>query len=337
MTTQATEAALPSGPMGIVYRRFDPAADYPLVTGLIADCHAHDSIDWYPTPEQLAHEWGHNASFEPATDVVLAIEAGQLVGLVDVDWRQRESTVVHAIEIWVRPEARRRGVGGTLLAWAEAHAREAARAGRGGPTELPHATMGWGDVHVPGHAELAARAGYRIVRHGLEMLRPLTDPVAVEPLPTGVEIRPVAPDQYRAIWDADVEAFRDHRDPAIRTEEDFLARFEAPDLDTSTWKVAWAGDEVAGSVMTSVSAEEQTRTGIRRAWLDHISVRRTWRRRGVASALITATLELLRERGFEQAALGVDAENPTGALRLYERLGFRTHHEAVGYRKALEL
>jgi ribosomal protein S18 acetylase RimI-like enzyme len=51
--------------------------------------------------------------------------------------------------------------------------------------------------------------------------------------------------------------------------------------------------------------------------------------------LITATLELLREQSFEQAALGVDAENPTGALRLYERLGFVRDKTGIGYRKAL--
>ena len=335
MTAQAIETDLPSGPVGIAYRRFDPATDYTVVAALIADCHAHDDIDWYPTAELLAHEWGHNDSFDPASDAVLAFEGDRAVGLVDVDWRLREAAVVHGLDIWVRPEARRRGIGGRLLDWAESHARETAAAGHAGPTDLAHDAMGWGDAHVPGHAELAASRGYRVARYGFEMLRPLDAPVVVEPLPAGLAIRAVEPGHYRAIWDADVEAFRDHRDPAVRTEEDYRAKFEAPWLDTSTWKVAWAGDEVAGSVMTWVSAEENQRIGIKRAWLDHISVRRPWRRQGVAAALITATLELLREQGYEQAALGVDAENPTGALRLYERLGFVRTKTGIGYRKAL--
>jgi len=316
MTAPPMKTALPSGPTGIAYRQFDPRIDYPVVAELIASCHAHDGVDWYPSAELLAHEWGHNESLDPATDVVLAFAGGRAVGLVDVDWRRRKAAVVHFIEFWVRPEARRRGIGERLVAWAEDHARAAVAAGRGGPTDLPHDVMAWGDSHVPGHAELAAKRGYRVTRYGFEMHRPLDAPVVVEPLPAGLEIRPVKAGHYRAIWDADVEAFLDHRDPAVRTEEDFRAKFEAPWLDTSTWKVAWAGDEVAGSVMTWVSAEENERIAIKRAWLDHISVRRPWRRHGVAAALITATLGLLREQGFEQAALGVDAENPTGALRL---------------------
>ena len=335
MTTQGVTTALPSGPAGIAYRRFDPALDYPVVAALIADCHAHDEVDWYPTAALLAHEWAHNDSFDPASDAVLAFDGDRAVGLITVDWRLRESGVVHHLDIWVRPEWRRRGIGGRFLDWAVAHARELTAVGRAGPTDLTHDVMGWGDEHVSGPAEFAARRGFRPSRFGFEMLRSLDAPVVVEPLPPGLEIRAVEPAHYRAIWDADVEAFLDHTDPGVRTEADFQARFEAPSLDTSTWQVAWAGDEVAGSVMTWVSPEENERVGIRRAWLDHISVRRPWRRRGVAAALITAALEELREQGFEQAALGVDAENPTGALRLYERLGFVRHRAGIGYRRTL--
>ena len=75
--------------------------------------------------------------------------------------------------------------------------------------------------------------------------------------------------------------------------------------------------------------------GIKRAWLDHISVRRRWRRRGLAASLIASTIRLLRERGMDEAALGVDAENPTGATRLYERAGMYVAFEAVVYEKRL--
>jgi ribosomal protein S18 acetylase RimI-like enzyme len=36
-----------------------------------------------------------------------------------------------------------------------------------------------------------------------------------------------------------------------------------------------------------------------------------------------------------EAALGVDAENPSGALRVYENLGFRRTRTGVAYRKAM--
>ena len=105
-------------------------------------------------------------------------------------------------------------------------------------------------------------------------------------------------------------------------EADFVSRFHGPETDTSLWCVAWDGDEVVGSVQNYVFAEENATLGISRGWLDHVSVRRAWRGRGVAKALCAASFVALRERGMTEAWLGVDASNPTGALALYEGLGF---------------
>ena len=323
----------------IALRPFEAARDWPAAAELIAVSHLHDAVDWVPTAEILEHEWGPTPSFDPGRDVQVVDDAdGRLAAMAAVDWRERDpGLVVHHIEIWVRPDRRRQGLGTALLDWSEAHARSSARAGRAGRLDWPHFLGGWGDTHVPGPAGFAARHGYAEHRHGFEMLRSVADPISDEPLPAGLEVRPVEVSQHRAIWDADVEAFRDHPEPARRTEADFVSWFSAPTLDTTLWQVAWDDEDVAGSVLTSISPEENARLGVNRAWLDHVSVRRPWRKRGLAASLIASTLRLLRERGVEQAALGVDAENPTGALRLYERLGFRVHREGVGYRKALEL
>jgi ribosomal protein S18 acetylase RimI-like enzyme len=189
---------------------------------------------------------------------------------------------------------------------------------------------------VPGHAELAASRGYRVTRYGFEMRRCVDAPIPDVVLPPGLEVRPVRPEQLRAIWEADVEAFRDHFEAAVRTEADYEHLITGPMLDTSLWQVAWDGDEVAGSVMTSINVEENEKLGLKIAWLDHISVRRPWRKRGVASALIASTLHILQERGMQIAALGVDAENPTGALRVYEAMGFARHKTGISYRKPLD-
>jgi mycothiol synthase len=320
---------------GLSTRAFDATKDFEPAAELIVTCHLADEIDWLPTAEILAHEWANTPNFAPATDARLAEVDGEPVGLATVEWRRRADKIVHHVFLWVRPDIRRHGLGDKLLTWAEGRARETVATGVGGPAELPHEIGGWGDSDVPGHAQLAARHGYRAVRYGFEMRRQVDAPLAAAPLPAGLEIRPVEPSQYRRIWDADVEAFRDHFEASQRTEEDFNRWFSAPWLDTSLWQVAWDGGEVAGSVFTSVNREENELLGANRAWLDHISVRRRWRRQGVAAALIVSTLELLRERGVEEAALGVDAENPTGALRLYERLGFVRHKTGISYRKAL--
>jgi len=108
-----------------------------------------------------------------------------------------------------------------------------------------------------------------------------------------------------------------------------------PNIDTALWRVAWAGEEVAGSVMTFVWPDENEQLGLNRGWLEHISVRRPWRKQGLATALITDAMRGLRDLGIDEAILGVDAKNPTGALQLYESLGFRRHRTGLSYRKAM--
>jgi ribosomal protein S18 acetylase RimI-like enzyme len=89
--------------------------------------------------------------------------------------------------------------------------------------------------------------------------------------------------------------------------------------------------------MTIIWPEENEVLGVKRAWLEHVSVRRPWRGRGVASALIAVTLDMLRAEGLEEAMLGVHGENPTGAVGLYERAGFRVHRRWSLWRKAMAL
>jgi mycothiol synthase len=323
-------------PEGVTVRPLYPATDFPAIAALIETCHRHDRLDWLPIPTELAHEWRPAPGFAPASDVLVAESAGSPVGVVTVDWRVRDAKVVHNVELWVRPDTRRRGLGTTLLTWAEERARASIEMGEGGPPDLLHEVGGWGDSEVAGHAQLAAARGYRVVRYGFEMRRPVAGDIPDAPLPPGLEVRPVRPEDHRRIWDADTEAFADHWEWPTRVEDDFQRWFTAPWLDTTLWQVAWDGDEVAGSILTSIHPEENERLGIRIAWLDHVSVRRPWRQRGLAAALTASTLRLLRARDVDVAGLGVDGENPNGALRLYEKMGFTRHRMANAYRKVLE-
>jgi ribosomal protein S18 acetylase RimI-like enzyme len=105
--------------------------------------------------------------------------------------------------------------------------------------------------------------------------------------------------------------------------------------DTSLWRVAWDGDEVAGQVRSFINAEENERFHRKRGYTEHISVRRPWRRRGLARALIAASFPLLRARGMTEAGLGVDTQNVSGALGVYEKCGFRPISRSTIYRRPL--
>jgi ribosomal protein S18 acetylase RimI-like enzyme len=193
-----------------------------------------------------------------------------------------------------------------------------------------------GNEGEAGAEALLLGAGYEPIRHGYTMVRPNLDPVPDARLPGGLEIRPVREEDLRAIWEAAHEAFRDawgYREPTEREYELFLT--EPLQLDRTLWRVAWDGDQVAGQVRGFINADENERFDQKRGWVENISVRRPWRKRGLARALINETIAALRERGMTEGALGVDTENVSGALRLYESVGFRPVGKSTVYRKPM--
>jgi mycothiol synthase len=331
-TNIGQEVSMPGAPQisGLRFRPFDIGRDIPALAELIAHAHKADRVDWIPTAEALRNDLAHHADFEPARDMLVAEIDGTMAGAAQQMPRVRAGVVHHHLAAWVSPDRRGLGIGHALLQWMEARSRAAAATWEGSE---PHAFTNWVDETQTEAIELLQSEGYGRVRYGFMMVRPLSEPIPDAPLPDGLEIRPVVESDHRRIWDADVEAFQDHWDAAVRTEEDFVAWYATPGIDTSLWRVAWDGDEVAGSVMNFIWPEENETLGVARGWLEHISVRRPWRRRGLAAALIVDSLRALRARGLTEGALGVDAENPTGALRLYESLGFRRHQTGIAFRK----
>jgi ribosomal protein S18 acetylase RimI-like enzyme len=139
----------------------------------------------------------------------------------------------------------------------------------------------------------------------------------------------------RAVFEADVEAFADHWGGFDRSEESLQRWLSNPSNDLSLWMAAFDGDEVAGGVINVVDDATNEARGIRRGWLASVFTRRPWRRRGLARALIARSLVALRERGMTTAALGVDAANPSGALGLYEDLGFAVDYRSTAWRREL--
>ncbi len=322
----------PPAVAGLHARPFDIGRDIEPLVDLICEANLADQTAFMPSVAQFRNELEHQAHFDPARDMLVAEVDGRLVAGTRHEIRVRGSFVQHQIDGWVQPDLRRRGVGRALLRWTERRAREAAAEWTGAE---PHRLGSWVNETQPGAIALLESEGYEPARYGFMMVRPLSEPISEAPLPTGLEVRPVAEVDHRRIWDADTEAFRDHWDAAVRTEEDFVGWFSTPGIDTSLWRVAWDGDEVAGSVMNFIYEEENEKMGVNRGWLDHVSVRRPWRRRGLASALIADSLRALRDRGLEEAALGVDSENPSGALGVYEALGFRRFQTGISFRKSL--
>ena len=335
-TGETREIDIPGLPGDVRARPFDLDADAAGLAEFIGTVNAGDDHDSRPTVDEIRIYWRETPAFIPSRDALILEDDAGWVAHVNVDGQVRDGKVVHHIEGWVRHDRRRQGIGRALLAWSERHAASLVARRESIEPDLPQ-VLGFGILeHLPAAMAFAASTDYRPVRYGYQMRRPLHEPIPDVSLPDGIELRPVREEDHRKIWDADVEAFRDHWEARERDESDFAAAYAHPDLDLSLWRVAWDGDEVVGSVMNAIYVEENEKLGVKLGWLEHVSVRRAWRGRGVAKALIVSSLRALRERGMEYGSLGVDAENPTGALALYEGLGFRPHETWINHRKPLD-
>lgn len=233
------------------------------------------------------------------------------------------------------PAWRRRGLGRAVLRYNERRLRDIAAAH---PADGPRFFQCFASDTEKGKEALLLNEGYAAARHEYNMVRSLSEPVVVAPLPPGLEVRPTRPEHYRLIWEADQEAFRDHWGYVPGTEEHYRGWLDNPNFNPALWQVAWEvqTNQVAGQVQNFVNAKENEEYRCRRGYTEGISVRRLWRRRGLARALLTRSLQMFKDMGFTEAALGVDTQNLSGALRLYESVGFRVVKRESIYRKAME-
>jgi ribosomal protein S18 acetylase RimI-like enzyme len=186
-----------------------------------------------------------------------------------------------------------------------------------------------------GEAAWLEDLGYTATEWNASLVRPHLDDIPDRSLPDGVELRPVASEQIRPILESHWEAFRDEWDFREPVDADFIESIEHPFRDETLWKVAWAGDVVVGQVKSYINTDENAARGIRRGYTEYISTHRDWRNRGIAGTLLAWSLVELHDRGMNEAALGVDTNNPGGAFQLYTSLGFELESYEAVYTKLI--
>lgn len=324
---------LPSAPEipGLEFRLFRGPEDYGAITELSNVVAVHDGLDWRMNEEMLAVWWAPGADFVPTEDVVIAEIGGRAVACGIAGRPQAGmNEALYPVHGRVRPEWRRRGIGRALRLRSEEHAR---RRHQAVADQRPAYFVSYcRDGVVPSERQLK-NGGYKPARHYFYMLRRTLGDIGSAALPAGIEVRPVERDHWRLIHAAETEAFRDHwgtpEFPYEVMESEASVDGAGPDM----WVVAWEGDQVVGSVRNLIDAQENAQMGRLRGYNNTVSVRRPWRGRGIARALLNRSLILLRDRGMTESWLRVDTDNSTGALRLYESCGFAVNESETEYRK----
>lgn len=307
--------------------RLRPVAwsDAEAIAQLIYDaCAADGDAIVAVSAEELRHGW-QSPGFNLEKDVLIVETSdGRVVGYDEIT--NDDGHAILNLDGSVHPEFKGRGIGTTLLNAIERRAHEIMLLA--GPDARVVIVTTLNNKDQDGRA-LHLNEGYQPFKYHWRMEIVLDAPPKNPILPDGIEIRPFIKGVHdMAVWQADSEAFRDH--PGSH-EIPFKAwkriRFDDPEFDPTLWAVAWDGDQVAGYSLN------RYRTGI--GWIRTIGVRRKWRKRGIGEALLLHSFGEYYRRGTMTIGLGVNAHNPTGATRLYQKVGMRPASEHTSYEKEL--
>ena len=241
---------------------------------------------------------------------------------------------LHGIEsrrlfLWgvTHPEVRGRGIGTAILAWGLARSDEILA---GQPAELLRLVEAFKEERLVDAVALHEAAGFRPARWYFDMRRDLREPLPPMPDLGGLRVVAYEASLGQPLREIHNEAFRDHWGSEPLTEENWNHDFVGdPFFRGDLSFVVYDGEEIAGYTVNYVVESDWGAAGVREGWVGQLGVRRPWRKRGVATALLVRSMEAFRAAGLEAATLGVDAENPTGALGVYERVGFRPIRRSV--------
>lgn len=271
---------------------------------------------------------------DPAANTRLVLdETGAIVAFVEVSFMSPYvRTWLWAI---VAPDHRGRGLGSALTAWGEARAL----------TRLadapPDAEVGLEASCFPSQQDAVALLtdfGYSHHRSFQTMFISMDAPPPAPDVPAGIVLtslaeRPNTP--LRTIHRTTREAFADHFGFVERDmDESFIEwehNFTSADYDPATKFLAFEGDELVGVSLCVPAVPPETTA----AWCNQLAVRRPWRRRGLAQALLLHTFGYFYAAGTARVGLGVDADSLTNATRLYEKVGMRTETTTLAWRKVL--
>ncbi len=293
------------------------------VAGLILDVCTHDGDPTVAvTPQELAHEW-KSEGFDLATDAwVVEDPDGRIVGYEEFFNRHAHASLRG--DGYVHPDFMGQGIGTAMLRAMDERVRREMELAAPDLRVFIRNGMATGDTVS---CRMHENEGYQPVRYSWRMEIELSDPPPAPLWPEGITLLPFHVErQNRQVFEAHEEAFSDHWGHTPGTFSAWEQRMTgSAEFDPSLWFIAWDGDQIAGYSLC------RFRMGI--GHVGTLGVRRPWRKRGLGMALLLHSFNEFYKRGMQTVGLGVDASNPTGATRLYQKAGMHIASEYVIYEK----
>lgn len=294
-------------------RGADRPGDDERVLAVHVEAEAHDLGEVHTQIEDIRADWSR-PSIDPARDTLLVEDprSGEVVAVASLERHGR-------VDAAVRPGFRGRGVGTTVLRWAE---REALRRA---PDDGSEIAVGQTIADARRDAVALLRANGYEPSYTAWMLRlPAETPIPDHAPPDGVGFRaPRWPDEAEACFRIIEDAFAHWPGRSPNTFENWAAWYGRDDFDPALAVVAEDASGLVGVVTPILPGE---------FWIQQVAVRVDRQGRGIGSAMLAHTFRAARERGY--ATVGLSTDSRTGALGLYERVGMRvtesfTHHRKV--------
>jgi ribosomal protein S18 acetylase RimI-like enzyme len=279
----------------------------------------------------LRSRWTSPVLHQETDTLVVISPDDELVGYVEV-WDHKPHVQLFAYGR-VHPEFAGRGIGTHLVKWSERRARQAAANAPKGARVVIHQDTLSTNTEAQG---LLRQHGYEVVRHSVRMVIDLDAPPPEPVFPGDITVRTCARGDVRPVVKAVNEAFRDHWGYVETPFEQMLEEFthwteDDPDHDPTLWFLAMDGDEIAGTSLCHPIVAEDPELG----FIFTLSVRRPWRKQGLAMALLHHSFGEFYRRGKRRVGLNVDAQSLTGATRLYEKAGMHSDRRYVTFEKEL--
>jgi ribosomal protein S18 acetylase RimI-like enzyme len=291
-----------------------------------------DHPTYAATREEVEEELSHSY-VDLANDSLIGVdEDGTFVAYGLVILPPGQETLVRSIlQGGVHPDSRGDGIGRELLAWQESRAlQQLARSDK----TLPGWILANAEEKTKDAAALFARAGFEKSRWFFGLERKLADPIPEVSPDGGVTIVTYSPRFSAATHVAKNDAFRDHWGSQPSTDEQWESMVKMDAFHEEVSYVALSPEgEVVGLLLTFVVEDDWKLQGYSSGYIGLVGVVREWRKKRIAPALLARAFEGYREAGYERAQLDVDAENPTGALGLYQGVGFTEKTRSISFTK----
>lgn len=334
----AAPAHLPELPsdVGLTWRALTPE-DVPALFALISVVEATDNSPERSTEHAVGEKFTGSWR-RPALDLVAGFDAqGAIRAYAWSDLRPVEKgTLAPVLSGGVHPEYRRRGIGSALLAWSEARARQQLA---GAAANLPARIRMFTFDRHEGERALAESAGFTASRWYVDMRRDLSVPIPDIALGEGIAIEVYTESRRDDVRVTHNEAFvPDHWGSNPYDAEAWGLHAVGSEKFRPDWSfvaVDTATGRVVGYLLSGAYDQDWTAQGFTEGWTDLLAVRREWRRRGIAPALLTSAMRAYAAGGMQYAGLDVDVDNPTGALGLYENLGYERRGVSIEYSRQL--